>query len=83
MHLTPQEFWRAGSFPKDEWLILLDRVEERMYLGGHVKMSGFASRATHKDRVSCEGNRIGATGVVLLLLTRTTICVGARTGQAA
>jgi len=70
-------------FPKDERLILLDCVEERMYLGGQVKMSGFAPRATHKDRVSCEGNRIGVTGVVLLLLTRTTICVGARTGQAA
>ena len=46
-------------------------------------MSGFASRATQKDRVSCEVNRIGATGVVLLLLTRTTICVGARTVKAA
>jgi len=34
---------------------------------------------SRKARVSCEANRIGATGVGLLLLTRTHICVGART----
>ena len=35
-----------------------------------------------KARVSCEENRIGATGVGVLPLTRTNICVGARTAQA-
>jgi hypothetical protein len=41
------------------------------------------SIATSKDRVGCEANRIGATGVGILLLTRTSICVGARTAQSA
>jgi hypothetical protein len=44
-------------------------------------MSGFPSIATCKDRLSCEVNRIGATGVEILLPTRTTICVGVRTAQ--
>jgi hypothetical protein len=48
-----------------------------------MKMVGFSFIATGKDRVSCEENRIGATGVVILPLTRTSICVGARTAQAA
>jgi hypothetical protein len=48
-----------------------------------MKMSGFPSMAPSKDRVSCEVNRIGATGVGILLLTRTTICIGARTAPAA
>jgi len=38
---------------------------------------------SRKARVSCEANRIGATGVGLLLLTRTHICLGARTAQGA
>jgi hypothetical protein len=46
-----------------------------------MKMSGFPSIATDKDRGNCEANRIGATGVEILLLTRTSICVGARTIQ--
>jgi len=36
-----------------------------------------------KARVSCEVNRIGATGAGILLLRRTTFCVGARTAQEA
>ena len=36
---------------------------------------------SRKARVSCEANRIGATGVGLLLLTRTHICLGARTAR--
>ena len=46
-----------------------------------MKMSDFSSVAVSKDRVSCEVNRIGATGVRILLLMRTSVCVGARTGQ--
>ena len=48
-----------------------------------MKMSGFPSMASSMGRVSCELNRIGATAVGILLLTRTSICIGARTGQAA
>jgi hypothetical protein len=48
-----------------------------------MKMLVFPPVGTSKDRVSCEVNRIGATGVGILLPTRTTICVGARTAQAA
>ena len=36
---------------------------------------------SREARVSCEASRIGATGVGLLLLTRTHICLGARTAQ--
>ena len=46
-----------------------------------MKMVAFSSIATRKDRVSCEVNRIGTTAVGILLLTRTNICVGARTAQ--
>jgi hypothetical protein len=36
---------------------------------------------TGKDRVSCEVNSIGATGVKPPLNARTPICIGARTTQ--
>jgi hypothetical protein len=48
-----------------------------------MEMSDFPFIDTSKDRVSCEANRIGATGVGILLHTRISICVGARTAQAA
>jgi hypothetical protein len=38
---------------------------------------------TGKDRVSCEVNSIGATGVKPPLLGKTTICIGARIEQSA
>ena len=47
----------------------------------HLKMLSFSSITPSKDRASCEVKRIGATGVGILLFTRTTACVGARTAQ--
>jgi len=38
---------------------------------------------TNRDRVSCEVNSIGATGVKPPLLGRTTICIGTRTADRA
>ena len=38
---------------------------------------------TSKARVSCEGNRIGVSSVGILLLTRPSICFGARIVQPA
>jgi hypothetical protein len=48
-----------------------------------MKMFLIPAITISEGRVSCELNRIGATGVEILLLTRTTICVGARTTQTA
>jgi hypothetical protein len=64
-------FW-GRSFPKNVCLLAMD-------LGNMLK----EDPVKRKDRVSCEVNRIRATGVGPPLLARTNICVGARTDQSA